>query len=126
MKRLLNLFLIVAGIFLFTSCHDESYADTIGGTGQVIKSNVVYFPIDSQTIVKISIEYHHLFIDTIKADKQKEFFQYIKKVADYASEGDGFVSFGDILEINGKSVSDYNSEIEKTNKCLKEYDDELF
>lgn len=119
MKRLLNLFLIVAGIFLFTSCLRETEKIEISKRDVHFVSMDYAYVRQGNHLLRIDYSFEDLSIDTLWKDSKGEFTTSAGEKIVYYGDGDHLVGYAEIKEINGERFDDFNKRINDQIKLKK-------
>ena len=108
MKKLLNLFLIVAGIFLFTSCLQETQKIEIPKNESNFVSMDYVYVRQGNHLLRIDYSFEDLSIDTLWKDSKGEFTTSVGQKITYYGDGDHLVGYAEIKEINEERLEDFN------------------
>ena len=120
MKKLLNLFLIVAGIFLFTSCLQETQKIEIQkNESNFVSMDYVYVQ-QGNHLLRIDYSFENLSIDTLWKNSKGEFTTSVSEKITYYGDGDHLVGYAEIKEIDGEKLEDFNKRVAGQIK-LKEF-----
>ncbi len=119
MKRLLNLFLIVAGIFLFTSCLKETEKIEIPKQDANFVSMDYAYVRQGNHLLRIDYSFENLSIDTLWKDSKGEFTTSVGEKITYYGDGHHLVGYAEIKEIDGERLDDFNNRIADQIKLKK-------
>lgn len=111
MKRLLNLFLIVAGITMFSSCLRETEKIEIPKKDANFVSMDYAYVRQGNHLLQIDYSFENLSIDTLWKDSKGEFTNSIGKKVTYYGDNDHMVGYAEIKEINGERLDDFNTRV---------------